>query len=144
MTDIVLNGVSIAELKKQKALIQKDASAFIAKGIADATALIKSIVAAAEVADCRGVELIPEQKEEIQEAARLATSILEDVKIVSAVSNVPFYLPFYEEYGYADERPYTAQLDDALGVYDADAVIELHGVLEDMEYDSRNWHSSRC
>ena len=142
MSDIILNGVSIAELKKQKELIQKDAAEFIAKHIEEATELIKSIVDSEE----DGLS-----DEQIQTAAARAKDILENVQVVSGVSGVAFYLPYYEEWGYADERPYTSrpytsQLDDTglVSYRNHDDVYALHSLLESMEYDSKNWHSSQC
>lgn len=136
MSDIILNGVSIAELKQTKALIQKDAATFIANGIQEATDIIKGIIEAGEDGE----------RTKLNDDAAKAVEILENVKVVSGVSDVAYYLPYYEEWGYADERPYTAQLDDAgLVSYSInDSLADLHGTLEDMEYTSKNWHSSQC
>lgn len=137
MTDIVLNGVSITELKKQRALIQKDASAFIAQGLKDVAVLMQSIKEAVEVPKDEVID-----EEGIDAAAAQAKQILENIQIVSGVSGVTYYLPFYEEYGYNDEKPYSSILDNA--DLSSDQIDALYGLLEDMESDSRNWHSSQC
>lgn len=146
MTDIVLNGVSITELKKQKAAIQKDASAFIARGIKDATALLESILESVDDADA---EL---DKDGIEAAAAQAVEILENVDLVSGVSDVEFYLPFYAEY--SDDRPFSSRLEDSErldevleGTYlgrDEGPLGRLYGVLDSMESKSKLWNTSYC
>lgn len=137
-TDILLNGVSIAELKKQKALIQKDASAFIADGIKEATNIIRGIVEDAEGEE----EVDPAVTEKY---AKMAIEILDNVALVSGVSGVTYELPYSED-GYYNETPLTIALENAgLEAYgDVQFINDLHNTLEDMEYNSRNWHSSRC
>lgn len=146
MSDIILNGVSITELKKQKALIQKDASAFIARGINDATALLESILNAVDDEDS---EL---DRESIEAAAAQAVEILENVDVVAGVSDVSYYLPFYAEY--SDDRPYSGRLEDSDrleeildGEYlwrDAGPLGRLYGVLGGMESNSKLWNTSYC
>jgi hypothetical protein len=145
MTDIVLNGVSITELKKQKVLIQQDAAKFIANGIKDATTLLVSIIESFE-----SDETI--DRDEIEAAASAAVEILENVDLVAGVSDVEYYLPFFSEY--SDDRAFSNRLEELDRV---DEVLDgeylwrnegpigrLYGVLSNMENKSKVWNTSYC
>lgn len=134
MTDIVLAGVSIAELKKQKQAIQKDAVKFLSDGVEKVKALVNEIV-----------ELDAETEQEAIDAkAREAADILENVQIVSGVSGVEYYLPHTDEWGYngSDDDPMYSKLEDA--ELDSNDVDSLMSLLEDMEYEVRKWNTSTC
>lgn len=139
MSDLILGGINITELRKQQQVLRKEGSVYIAEGIRDATALIESILGADEEST----------KEEIDEAAEKATEILKNIRIVSGVTGVEYFLPHATSYGdYYDEKPFTIALESAdleFSPYSAtDALGRLYSVLEDMESTVRDWNTSYC
>lgn len=126
MNDIVLNGVSISELKRMKVLIHEDAAKFIAAGIRDAGTLMECIINA----DAE------QPFEELEAAAAQAADILHNVNTVSDVSGVTFQLPCYGNYG---DRPFTARLEEAdslenVILYTGDGPLQrLYEVVENIE-----------
>lgn len=135
MTDIVLNGVSINKLKKQRDLIQKDANQFIAKGLRKLEALIREIVN--ERDEDEDGEMV--STDEVNEGKLLkeATELAENISIVSKVSGVGFYIPWCGES--CDEEAFSSMLEE-VELYDTD----LYSILESMESASRDWNESRC
>jgi hypothetical protein len=142
--DIIINGVSIEELKKQRAAIRQDASKIIAENIEAATKLVHEIMKA-------------ESKEEALKLAEEAYEYLDTAQVVSGVSGVTFFLPFYEEYGrYESGEILSSILDQEhldedeinenieFNWRDKNALWQLHSKLSDMESNSRAWHSSMC
>lgn len=132
MGNIVLNGVDIELLEKQRNAVRKDASAYIANGIKEVKELVNQIKDADEDFD-------------IASAAETAEQILTNIQRVSAVSGVEYDLPHSDGYGnvYGDE-PLTRVLDEAAdGIYDG-PLSGLYGKLEDMEYTVRQWNASNC
>ena len=79
--DIVINGVSIEELKKQRAAIRQGASKVISDNIEAATKLVHEIMKA-------------ESKDAALKLAEEAYEHLDTAEIVSGVSGVQFFLPF--------------------------------------------------
>lgn len=134
MTDIVLAGVNIAELKKQKQAIQKDAVKFLSDGVEKVKALVAEITTLDTDSD----------HDTINAKALEAVEILEDIQVVSGVSGVEYYLPHRDEYGYSsgDGEPMLALLENA--ELEGDDVDSLMGLLEDMEYEVRKWNTSTC
>lgn len=137
MSDIVLNGVNINELKKQKQAIQKDASLFISSGVKQVRELIEYIVE-------------NPQAEDVDAKAEAATEVLENIKVVSGVSGVEYMLPYSNEYGdYYDEKPFYDQLEEVeeldSGSYkNKTPVYDLMNLLEDMQYNVKQWNTSNC
>lgn len=147
MKDIVINGVSIEELKKQRQLLQQGASKVIADSIDSATKLVAKIVEA-------------ETKDVALKLAEEAYDHLDTAEIVSGVSGVEFYLPFYEEYGRYEHDVILSSIlsqeyvDDEEEVNEnasfetwgskQDALSKLYHKLESMESDSLAWNSSMC
>lgn len=141
MKDVVVNGISMLELKKQKEALQKGASAFIATAVKEALEMFNT--------------LEQMSADEVDEAKALVVQIkdkLEQAQLVSGASGVAYYLPFHEEWGY-DEKPLSARIDDAgeenedgalTALSDSEEISALYGLLEDMEYDSKQWNSSSC
>lgn len=132
MKDIVINGVSIEDLKKQRAAIQKDASKIIAENIKVGTELVEKV-------------LETEDQSEADQFAKEAYEHFDTAKVVAGVSGVSFFLPFYEEYGqYGSDEILSQRLENDDKFEWDGAISQLYGILEDMESDSRAWHSSMC
>lgn len=130
--DIIINGVSIEELKKQRAAIQKDASKIISDNIEAGTKIVEKI-------------LESEDQEEANTLAEEAYEHFDTAKVVAGVSGVSFFLPFYEEYGrYGSNEILSQRLENDDKFEWDSAISQLYGILEDMESDSRAWHSSTC
>ena len=131
--DIVLNGVSVADLKRQKEQMRESAAKFMADGIANATTIVRKI-------------LDEENTEDVDGLAQEATDILEQVELVAGASGMTYYLPYNEEYGEDDSM--ANELDNAehleIDWRNKSPVYLLRSRLENMEYDSRMWHSSTC
>lgn len=134
--DIIINGVSVNELKRQRSAIRQGASTIISQNIELAKTLTQSLIAS-------------EDKEEIKKLAKEAYEALDTANVVSGVSGVDFFLPFYEEYGnYDGSEIFSNMLEDSDNeliseVWDQ-AVGDLYELFSDMESQSRDWHSSRC
>ena len=139
MSNIFLNGVSLDELRKQKTLIQRDASKFISDNIASAKELVYSLKHAEDTAN-------------FEKIAKQATALLRDVQLVSGVSGVDYLIPYNNEWGdsYSDDDVMTDVLEEvaeSFGIeyYGVDSPFDdLHDLLEGMEYDVRQWNSSNC
>ena len=60
-----------------------------------------------------------------------------------------FFLPFYEEYGNYDRNEIFSRMLESVDnelineVWD-EAISDLYELFDDMETQSRDWHSSRC
>lgn len=131
--DIVINGVSVNELKKQRAAIREGASKIISENIDLAKTLTQQLVES-------------EDPKVIERLAQEAYTALDTANVVSGVSGVSFYLPFYEEY--RDEETYSSMLEESENELVSEnwdgAVSKLYNLYEEMESQSRDWHSSRC
>lgn len=138
MNDIIIDGINISDLRKTKEALQKGASKFIAESIAAATEIVKErLVTAASYG-------------EAEAAAQEALALLENAQLVSGVSGVSFFLPYYEEYGGHDEDEILSTIienadHDTIGKYYGGGTLsDLHDLLGNMESTSRDWHSSTC
>jgi len=132
--DIVINGVSINKLFEDKKAIQQEAANIIATKIAEATNLV-----------CKLQEV--EDAAEVEPLIKAATEALNIVSIVSGVSGVQFYLPYWSEYGdndYVLSRQLEESENEILQECTLDALSELVSLVSDMEYDSKNWNMSNC
>lgn len=136
MEDIIINGVSVNSLKQQREAIREGASKIIAENIEKATALTR------ELLEC-------EDYAEVERLAALAYQTLDTVQVVSGVSGVTFFLPYYEEYG-DNDGIITSLIDNTENEAVMDnlaargAVRKLYSLLGSMETQSRDWHSSTC
>ena len=139
MNDIIIDGISVNELRKTKLALQKGASKFIAESIEQVKSIVKDRLVVATNYD------------EAEVAAQEALGILENAQLVAGVSGVSFYLPYYEEYGGDYEYDILSKVienadEDEIGSYygGGGALSKLYSLLEDMESETRNWHSSSC
>lgn len=133
--DIIINGVSVNELKRQRDAIKKGASKIISENIEKAKKLTNKLMSS-------------DSADEIKILAQEAYDALDTANIVSGVSGVTFRLPFYEEYGnYESDEIFSHKLEESenkLINENWDLISDLYGLFEDMESQSRDWHSSRC
>ena len=133
--ELMIAGYSIEDLKKQRAAIQKDANKVISDNIESATVIIQKILST------------PSDEIDVESLAKQATEMLETAEVVAGVSGCTFYLPFRED-GYGDSFANDLENmedEDDDNIFDRyPALRKLQGQLESMEYDSCNWHSSRC
>ena len=140
MNDIIIDGISINELKKTKAALQQGASKFISDSISQVQEIVKERLVTAT------------NYGEAEAAAKEALALLENAQLVSGVSGVSFFLPYYEEYGsYGDDDILSRMIDnidrDITGAFygaSKGTVAKLYSLLEDMESTTRDWHSSTC
>lgn len=145
MKDFIIGGYTLDELKVVQNNVRKDASKIIAdhtKLGLDAVGAVIPLVESLYEDDDREESEVEEIKAEINKLADVARANLDIVRTVSAISGVQFYIPFSEEYnddGNARRLEEYSYEDEHL-----DSVKELYSILEDMESDSCNWHSSRC
>lgn len=134
--DIIINGVSVNELKRQREAIREGAAQIISQNISLAQSLTEQLVQS-------------EDKDEIKSLAKQAFDALDTASVLSGVSGITFFLPFHEEYGnYDSSEIYSSILEDCENelideVWD-DGVRELCELFYDMEAQSRDWNSSRC
>jgi len=141
MSEIVIAGVSIKELKRQKMAMQKEANSFVANTIQQAKAKMDELL---EAEDETTVEIL----------AAEATELLENADLVATVCDVAFYIPYREtDYVYCDEDSYAQKIEDAseeneqvfVTGYRAESKLNrLLGVLEGMESKVADWNTSTC
>lgn len=149
MTDIIIDGINLSEMKvrydalqaEQAAMrtsIRQGSSKFIAESIQDAKVFLEQIVNATEE---------DEEKIDLEAVSAKALEILKNAKFVSDASGVSYKLPYYDRqsdyspYG----SPYTSQFDDSIfGYKDSESFQALWGLLEDMESDVAEWLTSYC
>lgn len=132
MTDIVIAGYSVAELKKQQQLIKKDASAFIAEAIKKAQEL------AQEIANS-------EDEDTIRSLAKEAIEQLTAVEIVATAAGVEYYLPNCGENCYDSSDDVISRiLEEVAGGSNVKELQELISQAEDMEWQTDRWNQSYC
>lgn len=139
MEDIILGGHSIDALKQIKKDIQQDAVKVIATNMADALSKFETLK---EV----------ETEEDGKAVAQEIYDHLETVQVVAGVSGCTFMMPWNEEYGNYDHSDIiSCFLDDnendslQFSWQDRDNPLKkLYNLAENMESDSRAWHSSTC
>lgn len=140
MSEITLGGYTLDELKKMKAAVSKDAQAFIATKMQEATNYFEQLREL--IGEPEGEDEV-EATEEMQGLAKLANESFKQVKLVSGISGVTFYLDYHEDWGSTGDV-LSSVLEDAGLSWRCGALSDLFSTLENMEYDSRNWHSSSC
>lgn len=137
MSDIIIGGVSIAALKKQREDMREEAVKFIAQSIKSAQDLCEQILSGDENTDYEGL-------------ATQANKHLENADLVAGATGNTYFLEFYEEYG--DGSPLSHRIEDnenehmplVWGSGKCEALAKLRDTLGSMESNSRDWHSSRC
>lgn len=135
--EILINGVSLAELKKQQQAIKKDASKFISDNIDKVQQLVDTIVNSDDV--------------DHEVLAKEALEILENVQLVSNVSGVEYNIPYNSEWDRDSDTMSTkiseAETEDGerkFDYYGSGWIADLYGALEDMEYTVEKWNRSYC
>lgn len=147
--DVVINGISINELKKTKAAIQQGAAVVIADSITEVNRLVALIITA--------------DKDEAEKLSEEALEILETVDVVSGVSGVTYFLNYQESNGggYDESEILSCQLetkmDELIEAADIGTdwnvknaymrelnIRKLQCKLDSMESESCAWHSSTC
>lgn len=136
MRDVVINGVSINALKKQREDLREGASKFISEVIEQATAYVQAIIES-------------DDANLIDDLAEKATELLKEAELVSSVSGVEYYLPYSEPY---DDNAETLSYglencdNELFSVYYGNSrnvlVDRLHDQLQTMENASYLWNSS--
>ena len=136
MNDIIIDGISINELKKTKAALQQGASKFISDSISQVQEIVKERLVTAT------------NYGEAEAAAKEALALLENAQLVSGVSGVSFFLPYCEEYGNCDDillQMIENGDHEVVGKYYGGTTLgKLHNLLESMGSTTRDWHSSTC
>ncbi|MGZ8887958.1 MAG: hypothetical protein ACXW1D_00200 [Halobacteriota archaeon] len=156
MEEITIGGFTIEQLKKMQAAVRKDAHEVISNAISVAMAAMDCALELGETKAELEEALDPELEgyagtqvnlvsvtEEIQKLAKLAKENLGLADLVAGVSGVKYYLPYSSEYD-NDGYCYKFECSDLYDYINKDNVSELVGVLEDMEYQSRQWNQSTC
>jgi fibronectin type 3 domain-containing protein len=131
--DIIINGISVNNLKAQRDAIRQGASKIIAENVELAKTLTRKIVEA-------------EDKEEVDNLAKEAYEALDTANLLSGVSGVSYYLPYYEEYGDDNDNICSSLLENSENelLHKNDEVNKLCRLFYTMESQSRDWHASTC
>jgi hypothetical protein len=135
--EMLIGGYTLDELKKVQTAVRKDASAVISDAIDKATKALEEILKYEDIDDDIDMN---ELQTEINFFAKMAEENLKLAKVVSDISGVEYYLPYSSDYG-SDGFYYRLESTD---LYNIDSVSDAMSVLEDMEYQSRQWNQSNC
>lgn len=122
MSDIILNGVSINELRAMQVKIQPEAAKYVADGIKALKRMVKLVRVNSE----------PEDEAEAQKLAGEAIELANNVNLVAAISGVTY-----------DVEGLAYRLADDFDLLEG-KVDELYDVLEAMESQTEGWNSSNC
>jgi methyl-accepting chemotaxis protein len=144
MENIIIAGRTLEELKQIQKEVRKDANKYIAQFIEAGESAVKEILELVEVDDERDEEAegVEDVSEKVTALAAVAEKNLAQAKLISDISGVSYYLPFSEEWS---NDGYYCQLEQRYeGLPDNKAVDALFSIIDSMESESRNWHSSRC
>jgi len=140
--EIVFGGLFILHLEQlanMKAAMLKDSVKFVSDGIEKATLNLIKILEIAE--DYKSDDHSPALLT-INNLAEKTNELLKNVSLVSDITGVTYYLPYYEEY--SDESPFSGRLEDLCEGPFTKSVRALYATLETMEGNSKDWHSSTC
>jgi hypothetical protein len=130
--DITIAGYTLAELREQRQKVAREANAFIANAIEQATSLAKQI---AEAEDAARIETL----------ATEALGHLQAIETVSTASGVEYYLPNRGDNCYDPaDNVITRILRDTSRALDIDALNDLIYLAEDMENQTDSWNASYC
>jgi HPt (histidine-containing phosphotransfer) domain-containing protein len=132
MSEIIIGGVSINALKKQRDAMKQEASAFVAKAVSEATELIQQIVDSED----------PNSETELAEKAK---TLLDNARLVGQVCDVHWYLPYNEPYSgsnaLSDSIEYALDEKNETWAYGSN-LADLYDTLQAMEHDTFLWNSS--
>jgi hypothetical protein len=146
MEEIIIGGYTIEELKKVQKAVQKDASKHMADFQSKAETAMHEIIAHAKSVEDSDDEDAQIDSALVESLAKVADESLRMVELIAGISGVEYYLLYSEDWG--DNGDVWSNLLEEAGVeneYDSTTSLgKLFGILEDMEYQSRNWHSSSC
>ena len=138
MEDTIINGVSLNDLKAKKQAIRKDAVVFVS----DAIDKVKVLVGKLAEATTQG---------EVDELSKSAYGTLDNANVVAGIADIPYLLPYYEEYGGYDSSEILSDVivesDNELLAFkysENTYIAKLASLLYSMESESKNWHSSTC
>lgn len=142
MSEIILGGVKLSDIRAAQQAMKKDAMAFVSENVKLGRELFEQLMALSEDA-----------ADQVDALAEEALKKFSDAKLVSDVTGISYYLPFSEGGDWYDEAPYSYRLeyagedgDDGAAVSGdwTTSVSKLFDLLGNMEVKSRDWHSSRC
>lgn len=133
MDEIILNGINVKELQKQRDAIREEAAKFISDNLDLANELTHKLIKS-------------ENKEEIEVLLQEAYEVLHNTNLVSDVSGVSFYLPYSQDYCYDDEIVFSSELSRSKVLEDLwdNGVQQLYALYRKMEDKSHGWHASYC
>jgi len=134
MNDIVINGISIAELNKQRLAIQEDASRLMSERVDAVKVIVETIIEA-------------ESKEVAETAAAEADKLLCEIDAIHNASGVEYYMPYSDEYNYDGNAGRIEDVASELGLTWRDSsspLVMLQSSLEEMESIVRVWNTSTC
>lgn len=136
-----LNGIELDVLVEQQKSIQQEANAAIASELTSAQALVEKLLSETDL-------------EEIENLSEKVMEHLTNLKKVAQVANIEYCIPWDEEYC-SDDDTISTKLEEHEVVY-SDAwdwqkrrdtfpqFQKLTSLIGDMEYNSKQWHSSTC
>lgn len=143
MDEMKIGGYTIEELKKVQAEVRKDASKIIADAIKTATDNMDSLLEFSK--EDEDDKFSDEEKAQIISKAKEAGEALELADMVSRISGVKYYLPYSSDW---DSDGYFYKFESCDNGLELFELIDDHskvlGKLEDMEYQSKQWHQSTC
>lgn len=147
MTDLVIDGVNLTELKAKfdafeqektaaRNLIQKGASEYISVAIDTAKGHLQSVLEA-------------ESADDAEKFSILAFESLQNAQFVSKVSGIEYHLPYYDSQNdyHPDGEQFSSQLesgDNEFINFKNDHIMNLYDLLEDMESEVSEWLTSYC
>lgn len=133
MDEIILNGINVKDLQKQRDAIREEATKFISDNLDLANELTHKLIKS-------------ENKEEIEALLEETYEVLYNTNLVSDVSGVSFYLPYSRDYCYDDEVVFSSELSGSkvLREFWDNGVQPLYALYRRMEDKSHGWHASYC
>lgn len=133
MKEIVINGINVQELQKQRDAIREGAVTLISDNLDLANELTHKLIKS-------------ENKEEIETLLKEAYEVLSMTNLVSDVSGVSFYLPYSQDYCDDDEVVFSSELsrNGVLNKMWDNGVQQLYSLYRKMEDKSHGWHASYC
>lgn len=134
MSEIILGGVKLNEVKALKQAMQKDAVAFVSNGIEQGTALINQALESFEEFDDEAL---------ITTLLKQAEELFDNVSLVAGVTGVSYRMPYYEEYGHYDSDEVLSHMLENSSI-DWDLTRALCSTLGSMEEQCKSWYSSTC
>lgn len=134
MTDLVINGLTLDTIKTQRLAIAETASSMMSKRVKKAQEMIDTILESTDPA-------------EIEELSSQASRLLSEIHAINDATDVHYNIPYDTEWGDGDgnfSKLESLCEDLEIDVTDLCSIKELMAQLEDMEYNSNDWNSSKC